>query len=182
MAEESGRAVSIEVQAYKDVMSNFPAGVTIVTTTDADGAHYGLTLSAFTSVSIDPPLILIVVDKKSVTLPHLKENGAFTVNVLRAGTDSVALGFAATGGDKFVHVDQDALIDIGTGPVLGDVAIAYLSCRIGDEIEAGDHWILLGEVEAGEVLNVQAPLIYCARQFDTLASSVLQDAGDNSSI
>ena len=162
-------------------MACYPAGVTVIPTSDDAGNRYGLTVSAFTSVSIDPPLILIVIDKKSQTLPHLRENAAFAVNILSAGTGEVALGFAAPSEDKFVHIDEAELIPGHVGPILAGEAIAYLECRVSQEVEAGDHWIFVGTVEGGGVLSGEAPLIYCGRRFDTLASRVVQDAGDSPS-
>ncbi len=163
-------------------MACYPAGVTVITTSDGAGNRYGLTVSAFTSVSIDPPLVLIVIDKKSHTLTHLRDNAAFAVNILAAGDDEVALGFAATSGDKFVHIDEGELIPGHVGPILAGEAIAYLECRVSLEVEVGDHWIFVGTVEGGGVLSGEAPLIYYGRRFDTLASRVVQDAGEGPSM
>lgn len=172
MTDHDADGVTIDVQKYRDVMATYPAGVTVITTRDDDGNAFGMTVSAFTSVSIDPPLILIVIDKQSHTLPHLRASGAFTVNMLAAGTSDVALGFAAPSGDKFVHVDRSAVRAGTTGPILGAEAIGFLECRIVQEVESGDHWILVARVQGGAVLDDRAPLVYCNRTFNTVASRV----------
>ena len=86
----------IEAGDFRYVLGHFASGVTVVTTTDADDRPAGLTASAFTSVSLDPPLVLICVDHKSQTYPALLERGRFAINILGTEQQDIARRFAST--------------------------------------------------------------------------------------
>lgn len=158
----------IEEQTYKDVMTMHPGGVTVVTTRDASGMAVGLTVSAITTVSLHPPRLLIVIDKKSHALPALRDFGAFTVSFLAEGEEEMALHFASPEIDKFTDLEPDSYRDLPTGPALIGHSMAYLECYITQELHSGDHWIFVGSVEAGEVLDRDRPLIYWHRAFRSL--------------
>ena len=130
---------------FRRLLGHFASGVTIVTTSDGDGRPAGLTVSAFASLSLDPPLILVCVDHKSQSYPVLKDNHGFVVNIL--GTDHEALSrrFASTRLDKFDGV----AFTLGTlGVPLIDAALAHLECRTVSAHVEGDHTIFVGHVEA----------------------------------
>ena len=158
----------IDEQTYKDIMSRHPSGVTIVTTVDDDHTVYGLTVSAFCTVSLDPPRILVVIDKQSQSLPALLENKRFTVSLLAAGTEDIALHFASKDLDKFEPLPVDSYTGLTTGPALVADSTAYLECTTTEQLEAGDHWILVGGVERGKILSEDEPLVYSHRRFRTL--------------
>jgi flavin reductase (DIM6/NTAB) family NADH-FMN oxidoreductase RutF len=157
--------MSIDEQTYKDIMSRHPAGVTVVTTGEPVSRATGLTVSAFCTVSLDPPRLLVVIDKKSLTLLPLLENKVFTVNLLAVGAEDLAMHFASKEPDKFSSLPTDSYAGLATGPALVSHSTAYFECRSANEIEAGDHWIFLGAVERGKVLSDDEPLLYSHRRF-----------------
>src|SRR5579885_3478568 len=91
----------IEKNELRRVMGHFATGVTVITTRSRDGKPYGLTANAFTSVSLDPPLLLISVDKKAESYPYFEESKVFTVNILRDDQEELSRRFAVSGGNKF---------------------------------------------------------------------------------
>ena len=146
----------IEKQEFRRVLGHFAAGVTIVTTQGDDGNPYGLTATAFTSVSLEPPLVLVCVDKRSESHPHFHRSRVFAVNFLGVDHEHLSRRFAVTGGDKF---DGVAVRRGPTGAPLLEDALGYLECRTVDVIEAGDHTIFLGQVEAADAREGE-PLLY----------------------
>ena len=146
------------------IMSAFPTGVAIVTTLDEEGAPKGLTSNAFSSVSAEPPLLLVCVDRNSRTLPALRHAGRFVVNFMRAGTGELCSLFASKATDKFAGVAWRPL-PCGL-PHLHQDAMAWAACSTENEIEAGDHLILLGLVEDGEAPDPNStPLLYFRRTY-----------------
>lgn len=150
---------------FKAVMGNVPAAVTVVTALDPGGGPVGLTVSAFSVVSLHPQLVLVCVDKGSQTLPAVRARGRFTVNFLAAGSEDLALSFASKSARKFDGVAARPAALPGSGPVLAAAASGYVSCEVTQEVEAGDHWIFLGQVRDGAMWEGRAPLTYCRRTF-----------------
>ena len=149
---------------FRRVLSHFASGVTIVTTSDGEQRPTGLTASAFCSVSLDPPLILICVDHKSQSYPHLRESGRFAINILHQGHEQLSRRFASTRLDKFDGVP----FTLGTlGVPLIDAALAYLECRTVSAHVEGDHTIFVGHVEAVAV-GEGDPLLYYAGRYHRL--------------
>ena len=139
-------------------MAAFPTGVAVITTCDADGAPKGFTSNAVTSVSLEPPLLLVCVARTSETLPVLRRIRRFVVNFLKSGEHEVAARFARKGPDKFDGVSFDTRDGV---PVLYEHAIAHAVCTTESELEAGDHIVLIGRVVAGDSLPGDAePLLY----------------------
>jgi flavin reductase (DIM6/NTAB) family NADH-FMN oxidoreductase RutF len=141
---------------FRTALRCFAAGVTVVTTRDREGRPSGLTASAFTSVSLDPPLVLVCVDHTATAHPDFRTRGWFAVNVLRREQEALSRRFAASGGDKFHGV---ACHDGQAGMPLLDDALATLECRIVEAHEAGDHTIFIGQVE-GVSVAAGRPLVY----------------------
>ena len=147
----------IEKPLFRRVMGSFAAGVTVVTTRGPDGAPYGLTATAFSSVSLLPPLALVCVDKKSESYPYFEPAGIFGVSFLERAQEEVSQRFATSGGDKFADLAWhrgDAL-----GAPLIDGAIGYVECRIVYAHAGGDHTIYVGEIEAAGTADGE-PLVY----------------------
>jgi flavin reductase (DIM6/NTAB) family NADH-FMN oxidoreductase RutF len=153
--------------AFRDALRHFPAGVTIVTIKAGDEVH-GLTVSAFASVSPEPPLILICIDHRHRAHALLQQPGAsFAVNILRE--DQQALS------DRFAYIKDEDRFALGdwrtaaTGaPVLAD-ALAWLDCTIYGHELAGTHTIYVGLVEASSVpLPDQSPLVFWNRAYHPL--------------
>src|SRR5215813_12238159 len=148
------------------IMGAFPTGVAVVTALDADRQPRGLTTNALCSVSAEPMLMLVCVDKNSNTLPALRHSQLFVVNYLAASRGELANTFASNDPDKFAHVSwrpaQNGM------PWLHADSIAYAECSVQREIEAGDHFIFLAQVEAGQPpAPGTKPLIYFRRTYGT---------------
>lgn len=130
---------------FRTALRNFAAGVTVVTTRDGDGRPSGLTASAFTSVSLDPPLVLVCVDERSETHAGFRESGTFGVSVLAEDQEDVSRRFAWGGSAKFENAE---LIEGAGGVPLVAGALAHVSCQVVAAHPAGDHTIYVGEVVA----------------------------------
>ena len=128
---------------FRDTLGTFPTGVTVVAARDATGPA-GLTTNAFSSLSLDPPLILACFDNTSRTLPVVQASGRFAVNVLRAGQQELAAVFASkrVQAEKFAEVSHS---EQGGVPVLDD-ALAWLVCDLEELLPRGDHTIGVGAV------------------------------------
>ena len=150
--------MAIEHEQFKAALRRWASGVTIVTT-EWDGQRFGMTASAFSSVSIDPPLVLVCPDRRSKTLPFLRKSGVFTVNVLASDQETLSSRFAAAGNEE---VRFDGLVcSMGkTGAPRLPGALVTLDCRTVALHEAGDHVICVGEVMDADVAARGAPLVY----------------------
>lgn len=153
---------------FREVLATFPAGVVVVTASQPSGEPAGLTVSAFCSVSANPTLVLVCVDKASNTLPAIEASGAFTVNILAAGREELALLFASKRTDKFAAVAWELPALASAGPILRSDAAAYLVCRVDQAVEAGDHWVFIGEAVEADLHDHHVPLLYCRRAFSSV--------------
>ncbi|MBM4291267.1 MAG: flavin reductase family protein [Deltaproteobacteria bacterium] len=147
---------------FKQAMSSFPSGVTALTTLDPQGAPVGMTASAFISVSLRPPLVLESVAKTAQMHAHLTREPRYAVSVLSATQVDESDHFAGWGRAGFTPA-WGALAGLPT--VLGSVA--RLACRVVSRVDAGDHTLFIGEVEAVEV-EEGAPLVYARRGYHGL--------------
>ena len=154
----------IDGDLFRAVLGSFPTGVTIVTTMDGKGAPRGLTSNAICAVSLEPPLLLICVDKQSGSLPALLESRSFVVNFLAAGRGDLATRFASKSADRFANVRWEPSRAAGGAPVLVDDNVAHADCVLAQIIEAGDHVILVGHMEGGSS-NGGIPLMYLRRTY-----------------
>lgn len=141
---------------FRRLLGHFASGVTIVTTSDADGRPAGLTVSAFASLSLEPPLVLVCVDHKAQSYPALKDNRGFAVNVLSTDHEVISRRFASTRLDKFDGVPYH-MSALGL-PLLGG-ALAHIECVTVNRHVEGDHTIFVGRVEAGATADGE-PLLY----------------------
>lgn len=139
--------MAIEKDFFRQIMGRFTTGVTVVTTCN-QGILGGITVNAFSSVSLNPPLILICVDLASNTLPLLRESKIFVVNILTKKQEHLSRGFATYSQERIEHFCYAPYHTVATGaPVLDDV-LAFIDARIVAEYPGGDHAIFLGQVEA----------------------------------
>lgn len=148
----------------QEVLASFPSGVAVVTAFEPSGYPVGLTVSAFCSVSAEPPLVLVCVDQGSQTRPAIERSGAFTVNLLAAGRDWIAKLFATKNSDKFAELDW-IVPEAAGGPVLHHDTIAHLVCEVHLQISAGDHQVVVGRVISEAVSSDMGALLYHRRQF-----------------
>jgi 3-hydroxy-9,10-secoandrosta-1,3,5(10)-triene-9,17-dione monooxygenase reductase component len=135
----------VDERSFRDTLGRFPTGVTVVTASGPSGPA-GLTTNAFTSLSLEPPLVLVCFERESRTLPVVRESGRFAVNVLSAGQQDLARVFASkrVAAEKFASVTHT--VEHGV-PVL-DGALAWLVCDLEALHAGGDHEIGIGAVTA----------------------------------
>lgn len=159
--------MTIDSETFKDCLRHFASGVTLVTIKTGEKIH-GLTISAFASVSTNPPLIMIVVDHKHQAFALLEEDDAvFAVNILSHDQEQLSERFAwVTEEDRFLEGDWG---EAETGaPVLND-ALVWLDCTIAGRFSTGTHHIYLGEVQASKVPRPEeVPLVYWNRSYRRL--------------
>ncbi len=155
----------IEPQRFREIMASFPSGVVVLTAFGVDGRPRGLTVSAFCAVSLEPPLALACIDKTSNTLPAVQHTAGFTANILAAGREQLARRMASKVPDKFEAIEwRRPVVDAG-GPILEHDAAAYAVCSLMETIEAGDHWILIGQVLDGGHREGIAPMVFSRRGY-----------------
>ncbi|WP_321796086.1 flavin reductase family protein [Caballeronia sp. J97] len=156
-----GELAAIDPVALRRALGTFVTGVTVVTTRDADGRPRGMTANSFTSVSLDPPLLLVCIGKGAASYPTFQEAGHFAVNLLHDGQTDVSNLFASKSPDKFSDVGHDT---VHTGaPVLTD-CLTWFDCSVHDRVDAGDHAILIGRIHAFGT-SPAAPLGFCRGRY-----------------
>jgi flavin reductase (DIM6/NTAB) family NADH-FMN oxidoreductase RutF len=146
--------MGVDADTFRSLMGRFASGVTVVTLVDAQGHDNGVT--AFASLSLEPALVLICVDRAASIHPLLHAAATFAVNILSADQEALARRFAATLPDRF---DGIGYTRGTTGAALLDDTLVHLECRKVQELPGGDHTIFLGEVETGTI-RPGAPLLY----------------------
>ena len=151
-------------ELFRDVIGHFATGVTIVTASE-DGSDYGTTVSAVTSVSLDPPLLLICLNRTSRTQAVIERTRSFAVNILGVAQGELAVRFATDRDDKFVGigVERGGL----DHPLLAD-ALAHVECRVVETATGGTHTVYFGEVERAERFEGE-PLLYYRGQIGWLS-------------
>ncbi|HEX4766149.1 MAG TPA: alpha/beta fold hydrolase [Lichenihabitans sp.] len=167
-------APSLDPKSFRKALGSFLTGVTVVATLQEDGEPRGFTANSFTSVSLDPPLVLICIAKTASSFPVFSGAGHFSVNILAEHQAPVSSLFATKAADKFARASWRR--GPAGSPILEGVA-AWFDCRRHDVVEAGDHIILIGEV-LGFDQTPANPLGYCrgahitfGLQLDALAAS-----------
>jgi 3-hydroxy-9,10-secoandrosta-1,3,5(10)-triene-9,17-dione monooxygenase reductase component len=152
--------------SFRTVLGHFATGVTIITAMDGN-EPVGISANSFTSVSLDPPLVLFCAAKDSTTWPRIKAAGKFTVNVLNEHQEDVSRVFATKGADRFSRIGWRE--SSAGSPVLHNTP-AYIECEIEDEHDAGDHVIVVGRVLELGVLSEDGPLLFFRGGYGRLAS------------
>jgi flavin reductase (DIM6/NTAB) family NADH-FMN oxidoreductase RutF len=144
-------------QEFRHALGKFASAVTVVTTRDAEGNDLGITVTAFSSLSLDPPLILICIDHHAAIHDSFTLGRAFVVNILSAQQDEISQQFASRVADRFAGVD----VHEGALGVLSiDGACANVECRVTNLLPGGDHTIVVGSVEGTEVSDLDPLLHY----------------------
>lgn len=159
-----GRATEmavVEPQTFRKVMSSFPTGLTIITSCDLEGNPVGFTANAVTSVSMDPPMLLVCLSHNLFTLNVIERTKVFAVNFLESRQEDLAQRFASRCTDKFAELSYKTS-ELGV-PLL-DRTLAYAECEVFDLINAGDHTIALGLMVNGEAREGR-PLMFFQRQY-----------------
>jgi flavin reductase (DIM6/NTAB) family NADH-FMN oxidoreductase RutF len=147
--------MAIDEAGFKKAMSRFACGVTVVTA-EYEGKRYGATVSAFSSLSLTPPLVLICIGKNSTAHDAIRKGERFVVNILREGQEALSNLFASKTHDKFAGLETRAG-KLGV-PVL-DGVLAAVECRLYETLPGGDHTIFVGEVVHADLAEGN-PLVY----------------------
>ena len=161
LAPTEKTATAIDPVALRRAFGTFLTGVTVITTRDPDGAPRGMTANSFTSVSLDPPLLLVCVGKSAHSYDAFNSSDSFAVNLLHDAQTDVSNLFASKAANKFDTVNHDR---IHTGaPVLTD-CLTWFDCSVHSRVDAGDHLVLIGEVQAFGT-SPSAPLGFCRGRY-----------------
>ncbi len=168
-ASPAGPASAAGVSAFRQAMSSFPTGVTVVTVASGDGIMHGMTVNSFASVSLDPMLVLVCLNEASRGAALIERAGAFAVNVLSAGQQDLSRWFASPHRPAGPAMFDGVRAGPGpTGsPVLAGTAASF-DCRLRQAHRAGDHLIVLGEVVALVHRPHLEPLIFHAGTYRSL--------------
>ena len=159
----------VDPQVFRDVLAQWPSGVTVVTTLAADGSRIGMTASSFSSVSATPALVSICLDRKLYTHDQIAQAGCFGINVLAKDQIEVGRRFAGMVKDCPDRFAGEEWSTAETGVALLDSALGWLDCRVVHQYDGGDHTIFVGEVLAANAARRSAPLLYHARGWGQFA-------------
>ncbi|MYR07946.1 flavin reductase [Gordonia sp. SID5947] len=164
---------TIDQRKFRDVVAHFPTGVAVVTSATASGPA-GMTLQSFMSLSLDPALVLLAVDRSSTTWPRVADEGKLLINVLAEGQSELARQFARSGTDKFAAVDL-VESDRTDHPLLHG-SVAWFDCTIVDQHPGGDHLIAVCSINDFDTTLDQdslhpSPLVFFRSQFPTIVSA-----------
>lgn len=142
--------------SFRTVLGHFATGVTIITSMDGD-EPVGVAANAFSSVSLEPPMVLFCAGRTSTTWPKIEANGQFAVNILNEQQEDVCRVFAMPGADRFTRIGWRP--STNGSPLLHD-ALAFVDCSVDETVDAGDHVVVLGRVHELGVLSGEGPLIF----------------------
>lgn len=157
---------TVDPKEFRHLIGHFATGVTVVTTSDG-GAVHGTTVSALTSVSLEPPTLLVCLNRTSLTGQAIANSGHFAVNILAEGQEAAAFHFARSGSDVAAFPTTPGRHG---SPLLADALVSF-ECRVTNAVTAGTHSVVIGEVEAAAG-TAGKPLAYFRGQFGRL---VLED-------
>lgn len=169
-SDQTASPQHVDQGLYRDVIGRFASGVTVITT-QADDHDYGTTASAVSSLSMEPPMLLVCLNTTSETQAAIRISMRFAVNILGEDQQELAYQFAAKGASKFVEGD---VVRSQSGIPMLARAIARLECRVAEQVRAGTHTVFLAEVEHAAALE-GSPLTYFRGRFGRFEDA-LQEA------
>jgi flavin reductase (DIM6/NTAB) family NADH-FMN oxidoreductase RutF len=158
-------AVAFDSQLQRRIFGRFATGVTVVTTRIGEQFH-GMTANAVTSLSLDPPLVLVAVDRRAGMHSALHEGQCFALNILNDTHEHLSRRFARSGPKEFA--DLATATAVTGAPILGE-ALGWVDCRITQVLPGGDHDIFIGEILAGGHNEEGRPLLYFGGQYRKIA-------------
>lgn len=160
--------MSLEPEAFREVMGRLAGGVTVVTALGGDGLPRGFTATAVCSVSLVPPLVLVCVGTDANTPGAIREAGRYALSFLHSEDTASADRFAGSKGRKFEGVEW--VVAPGGSPLLPGV-LAWVECDVEREVDAGDHTIFIGRVTAAAIESATgSPLVHFGGRYHTVAS------------
>jgi flavin reductase (DIM6/NTAB) family NADH-FMN oxidoreductase RutF len=146
----------IDGDLFRSVLGRFASGITVITTRDSAERDHGMTASAFSSLSLDPPLVLVCIANDATMAPVMATAQSFAVNVLSDAQEALSRRFAGKIDDRFAGV---GFTRGKLGDALLDDVLAWMQCRIVARYPSGDHVIIVGEVDTAEAHDAR-PLLY----------------------
>jgi flavin reductase (DIM6/NTAB) family NADH-FMN oxidoreductase RutF len=169
-------AESVNQSDFREVIGHFMTGVTVITTAH-EGQRYGVTASAFSSLSLDPPMLLVCLNRNLATADAVRASGTFAVNILCEDQGALATQFATRHPDKFRGVSVvPGMLDV---PVLGE-ALAHIECEVHETVTAATHTVFLGRVRHASS-RVGRPLAYFRGTFGQFVEALLAATPDQAS-
>ena len=158
----------IDPTLFRQVAGSFATGVTIITS-GQEGGYHGMTASAYTSLSLNPPMVLVCVDRGARTLGVIESSGCFNVNILASDQEDISRAFA-----KRSEPGEDGMRDVvytlgKLGCPLIKGALASFECRVALRYDGGDHVIFVGAVEDGSIEEEAEPLLYFQGKYRALS-------------
>jgi flavin reductase (DIM6/NTAB) family NADH-FMN oxidoreductase RutF len=169
--EASAARNEFSAKEFRSALGSFATGVTVVTT-QGEEHGYGMTANAFSSVSLDPPLVLVCVIAGSEGSDHIRQNRCFAVNILAAEQEPISRYFSSKERPK----GRDAFSEVAhrteaTGSPILDGVVSYLDCGLHVTLQAGDHDIFIGEVLALGIADDAKPLLFAGGGYAEVAES-----------
>ncbi|MFO1247667.1 MAG: flavin reductase family protein [Alphaproteobacteria bacterium] len=159
--------MDFDTKAFRAALGCFPTGIAVMTAGSPETSHIGITVNSFTSVSLDPPLVLWCIDRRSRRYPYFAEAPGFTVSILASGHKAVSARLAGQGEHS---LDGIALVPTELGPPGLADSLAIFECARESVQDAGDHAILIGRVlKFSRNDGAGAPLVYFAGRYGALA-------------
>jgi len=162
--------MTIDERLLRKALGCFATGITVVTSKAADGSPVGLTVNAFSALSLDPPQVLVCVDKRTGCLDAFKRAGCFAVHVLRQEQRELSMTFASKQSDKFAGLSMET--GASGAPVLPG-CLAMFDCKTEQVLEGGDHLIFIGRVLQLEHSEAGQPLLYYRGSYNQLGDTSL---------
>ena len=156
--------MALDSREIRDIIGHFATGVTVVTTRDGAGSPFGLTVNAFTSLSLNPPLVVVCIDKAAQCYSCFEESKVFAVNVLSEDQEELSRRFATKGIEKFGEIKWHR--GENNVPLL-DGSIGTIECKIVNSYEGGDHTIYLGEIVSANA-SEDRPLLFFKGKYHRL--------------
>lgn len=150
-------STAIEGKFFRQILGHYPTGVCVVTARHEDGRTAGMVVGSFTSVSLHPPLVAFFPDKSSTSWPKVEAIGRFCVNILADDQEELCRTFSRPSEDRFAGVAHR--LSANGSPIL-DGTLAWIDCTLNAVHEAGDHYIVLGEVQALDIERDGRPLLF----------------------
>jgi flavin reductase (DIM6/NTAB) family NADH-FMN oxidoreductase RutF len=164
MSSAGIKLTRLDPALYRRTCALFATGITVITTIEGSGHPHGMTVNSFSSVSLDPPLILVCIDLKNAILGHFLTSAWFAVNILAEDQEDVSRRFSSAAEKRFEGMEWSPG---GSGVPLIPGALAHLECELTKTFEAGDHAVLIGEVRQASFREGN-PLVYFGSSYRAL--------------
>jgi flavin reductase (DIM6/NTAB) family NADH-FMN oxidoreductase RutF len=158
-------AVCVDQELYRRTCARFATGITVVTVLDSNGHPHGMTVNSFSSVSLDPPLVLVSIDLRNAILGHFISSSWFAINILAEHQEEISRVFSSPAENRFLRVKWEPGM---AGTPLLEGVLAHLECSVVRTFEVGDHTVLIGEVRRASHRRGR-PLVYFDSGYKSLA-------------